>query len=100
MIIHLAGATTCCRRAVVYVFANLSEIMALIQKMVLSYGVLGKVGETSEATACAQAVPMTAKRESLGKGRGTGDLQAGLGVHRISSHCRPKDCGCFSFLFL
>lgn len=52
-----------------YVLDNLSEIMALIQKMVLSYGVLGKVGETSEATACAQAVPMTAKRESLGEGR-------------------------------
>lgn len=51
-----------------YALANLSEIMALIQKMVLAYGVLGKVGETSEATDCAQAVPMTAKRESLGQG--------------------------------
>lgn len=74
-----------------YALANLSEIMALIQKMVLAYGVLGKVGETSEATDCAQAVPMTAKRESLGQGRGTGDPQAGLGIHGVSSHCRPKD---------
>lgn len=81
------------------VLDNLSEIMALIQEMVLSYGALGKVGETSEATACAQAVPMTAKRESLGEGReGTGDLQAGLGVHSISSHCRPKDLRVLQFL--
>lgn len=50
-----------------YVRVNLSEIMALIQKVVLSYGVLGKVGETGEATACAQGAPMSAKRGSLGE---------------------------------
>lgn len=62
----------------VYVLANLSEVKALIQKMVLAYGVLGKVGETSEATDCAQAVPMTAKRESLGEGRGQGACKQAL----------------------